>query len=56
MSQFNIRFVGPSYAVRVHSGRRATRVVHWTKQVKLYWAPSPRECITEINSKGYMMR
>lgn len=56
MSQFNITFVLPSYAVRVHSGKKVARVVHWTKQTKLCWAPSPRESIAEINSKGYMMR
>ena len=51
-----IRFVEPSYAVRVHSKMRAARVVHHTKQTKLLWAPSPRECTNHINSKGYMMR
>lgn len=50
-------FVLPSYAVRVHSKRgRAAKVVHHSRQNKLYWAPSPRESIAEINSKGYMMR
>jgi hypothetical protein len=56
MSQFNIRFVVPSHAVRVHTGRRAAKVVHCSRQIKLYWAPSLVECVNEINSKGYMMR